>query len=217
MSFNSAKSILQAFKILEREFDITTKTELRCNNNYQLLVAIMLSAQATDKSVNNITERLFASLRSPQDAIDIGVNGINNLIKTINYHNIKAEHIVEMSKQLMSKFDGNVPRTFNDLISLSGVGRKTANLVLSIAFGRPTIAVDTHVFRVSNRLGWVDAKNVLETERQLLQNVPAKKHILINALLIPFGRKYCKAIKPKCSQCKLRQFCKEYNKNLCSR
>lgn len=211
MNSESIENISRIFKILKQEFDIEAKTELNYSNNYQLLISIVLSAQATDKTVNKVTKRLFTFLKSPQDAIDMGTIKLNNLIEKINYHNVKAKHIIEMSSQLIGRFHGDVPKTFNDLMSLSGVGRKTANLVLSIAFGQSTIAVDTHVFRVSNRLGLAKAKNVLDTEKQLAQNVPVEKHALINALLIPFGRKYCKAIKPNCAQCKIKRFCKSYN------
>ena len=205
-------SIDDIFKILLLEFDNNIDTQLWYKNNYQLLVAIMLSAQATDKGVNKITDKLFLVLKKPKDAIQLGEQKINEYIKTINYHNTKSKHIVKMSKQLIDNFNGEVPNNFDDLISLAGVGRKTANLVLSIAFKQANIAVDTHVFRVSNRIGLTNAKNVLETEKQLSKIVPFKFHRQINNLLIPFGRKYCRAIGPKCQDCPIKKFCSNYKK-----
>ena len=183
-------------------------SELRYNNHYQLLVSIMLSAQMTDAGVNNVTKELFSKLKSPHDAIQLGEAQINQYIKHINYHNTKSKHIVKMSGQLIENFKSTIPNTFQELITLAGVGRKTANLFLSLAYKQNRIAVDTHVFRVSNRLGLVNAKNPYDTERQLTHNVPETLHRQINMLLIPFGRKYCKAIKPQCIQCPLRGYCK---------
>ena len=197
------------FHILSSEFDTNIDTELRYYNNYQLLVAIMLSAQATDNSVNKITDKLFLAIKTPEDAIKLGDKKINSYIKTINYHNTKSENIVKMSRQLIDNFNSKVPDDFDDLISLSGVGRKTANLVLSIAFKQQKIAVDTHVFRVANRIGLANAKNVVKTEEQLKKNIPEVFHRQINNLLIPFGRKYCKAIKPQCNDCPIAHFCKK--------
>ena len=202
------KDVNFIFKILSNEFDSKIDTALFYKNNYQLLVAIILSAQMTDKGVNKITDKLFSVLSSPEDAIKLGKHKINQYIKTINYHNVKSEYIVKMSKQLLDNFNGIVPNKFEDLISLAGVGRKTANLVLSIAFKKSKIAVDTHVFRVSNRLGLAKAKNTLKTEEQLTKNVPSTFHRQINNLLIPFGRKYCRAINPKCEHCPLKKYCK---------
>jgi len=209
----SKKEILYIFNALSEEFNDNVDTELFYDNNYQLLVAIMLSAQATDKSVNNITDKLFKIIKTPQDTIKLGFSKLNEYIKTINYHNTKAQHILKASQQIIDNFNSKVPQDFNSLISLSGVGRKTANLMMSIAFKQPYIAVDTHVFRVANRIGMVDAKNVLQTELQLLKNVPVEKHRQINSLLIPFGRKYCKALNPKCHQCKFQKICKYYLTN----
>ena len=197
------------FHILSSEFDTNIDTELRYYNNYQLLVAIMLSAQATDNSVNKITDKLFLAIKTPEDAIKLGDKKINSYIKTINYHNTKSKNIVKMSRQLIDNFNSKVPDDFDDLISLSGVGRKTANLVLSIAFKQRKIAVDTHVFRVANRIGLANAKNVVKTEEQLQKNIPEVFHRQINNLLIPFGRKYCKAIKPRCKDCPIANFCKK--------
>ena len=205
--------IKEIFEILEKDYRTDIDTELKYENNYQLLVAIMLSAQATDKGVNRATTKLFSLLKTPQDALKLGFDKINELIKTINYHNVKAKHIIELSKMLIDKFNSVVPNNFEDLTSLAGIGRKTANLVLSIAFKQNKIAVDTHCFRVANRIGITRAKNVLESEMQLTKNVPENKHRLINQLLVQFGRDICNAKNPKCDKCKLRKYCKYY-KNL---
>ena len=200
--------ILAVFDILEEEFSSFEDTELKYDNNYQLLVAVMLSAQATDFGVNKVTKKLFPVLKSPEDAIKLGIDGINNYIRSINYHNVKAKHIFQMSQQIISQFNNKIPCKFEELILLKGVGRKTANVFLSVAFKKNTIAVDTHVFRVSNRIGIVKAKTPLETEIQLANNVPTKKHRKINPLLIQFGRQYCKAKNPKCSECPIKKYCK---------
>ena len=205
--------IKEIFEILEKDYRTDIDTELKYENNYQLLIAIMLSAQATDKGVNKATKELFKVLKTPQDALKLGFDKINELIKTINYHNVKAKHIIELSKMLIDKFNSVVPNNFEDLTSLAGIGRKTANLVLSIAFKQNKIAVDTHCFRVANRIGITRAKNVLESEMQLTKNVPENKHRLINQLLVQFGRDICNAKNPKCDKCNLRKYCKYY-KNL---
>lgn len=204
----SGKEIDALFQQLEKEFDSDIDTALWYSNNYQLLVAIMLSAQMTDAGVNKVTDNLFQILHKPQDAIRLGFETLNQMIKNINYHNTKAKHIIRMSRQLCDGFNGDVPDNFDDLVSLAGVGRKTANLIMSIAFKQPYIAVDTHVFRVANRIGLAKATNVLNTELQLKQRVPLSKHREVNNLLIPFGRKYCKAINPRCKACPMRTFCK---------
>ncbi len=204
----SQQEIIEIFGFLRGLYGTDIDTELWYSNVYQLLVAVMLSAQATDKSVNKITSLLFAKIKTPQDAVKLGADEINEIIKTINYHNVKSKNVVKMSEQLIEKHGGEVPQNFDDLVNLSGVGRKTANLVLSLAFKQNRIAVDTHCFRVANRLGIVKADNVLKTEKQLTKNVPQDLHREINNLLIPFGREYCKAIKPKCKACKLRHLCK---------
>ena len=207
----SYKEIDVFFQKLEQEFDKDVDTALRYDNNYQLLVAIMLSAQMTDAGVNKVTDKLFSALHAPQDAIQLGFEKLNQMIKSINYHNTKAKNIIQMSQQLCDDFHGEVPSNFDDLILLAGVGRKTANLVMSIAFKKPYIAVDTHVFRVANRIGLTKATNVLDTELQLKQRVHQAKHREINNLLIPFGRKYCKALNPQCKVCPMRELCKYKN------
>ena len=202
------------FETLIKRYQTNSKTELQYYNNYQLLVAIMLSAQSTDKQVNRITDKLFKKLKTPKDAIKLGFDEINKLIKGVNYHNMKAKHIIEMSQRLIEVFGGGVPNNMNDLTSLAGVGRKTANLVLNIAFGKSTIAVDTHVFRVAERIGLTtNSKNPFDSEKQLSKNVPQKYHEFINETLILLGREFCTARKCKCENCPVKEWCRYY-KNL---
>ena len=200
--------ISDIFKILSKEFNDNVETELVYFNNFQLLIAVMLSAQSTDKQVNKVVEKLFDIVKEPDDVVKLGYEKLNEIIKTINYHNVKSRNIVETSKKIIKNFNNKVPNNLEDLMSLNGVGRKTANLVLSIAFKQNRIAVDTHVFRVSNRIGITKAKTPLETELQMYDKVDVENQRKINTLLIQLGRKYCKAIKPKCNQCPLRKYCK---------
>ena len=201
------KEINYIFETLKKEYNNFEDTELRYFNHYQLLISIMLSAQATDRSVNLATQKLFQILQTPEDAIKLGYEKINNYIKTINYHNIKSQNIIKLSKKLIDEYKSKVPDNFKDLVKLNGIGRKTANVFLNIAYNKSTIAVDTHVFRSSNRLGIVKAKNVIETEEQLIKNVNYKYHKDINKLLVLFGRYVCKAKNPHCLDCKFNKFC----------
>ena len=141
------KEINYIFETLKKEYNNFEDTELRYFNHYQLLISIMLSAQATDRSVNLATQKLFQILQTPEDAIKLGYEKINNYIKTINYHNIKSQNIIKLSKKLIDEYKSKVPDNFKDLVKLNGIGRKTANVFLNIAYNKSTIAVDTHVFR----------------------------------------------------------------------
>ncbi|MDR1425838.1 MAG: endonuclease III [Rickettsiales bacterium] len=201
------QKIGKIFSILAKEYDQRGLTELSYSNPYTLLVSVMLSAQSTDVGVNRVTSKLFRVVQTPEDAVNLGFDGLRELIKSINYNNTKAKHILSTSRKLIETFDSKVPGNMTDLVSLDGVGRKTANIVLNIIFGIPTIAVDTHVFRVSNRLGIAKAKTVLETERQLLKTIPKKYIAQANNFLVLFGRYQCKALKPLCSSCALRTYC----------
>jgi endonuclease-3 len=206
------KKINKIFKILKEKYGNTELTELNYKNNYTLLVATLLSAQATDKSVNECTRKLFEIADTPPKMLEIGEDDLKILIKTINYYNTKAKHIIELSKSIVEKFNGLVPSNRDDLESLAGVGRKTANIILNIAFNQPNIAVDTHVFRVSNRIGITDAKNVIESEQQLFKIIPKKYIQNVNHWLVLFGRYECKAKKPNCDSCEIKKYCKEFNK-----
>ena len=183
------------------------KTELESVNTYTLLVAVICSAQATDAGVNKATRSLFPIVDTPQKMLDLGEKGLRDYIKTIGLFNSKAKNVIAMSRILMEKHDGEVPGTLEELQSLPGVGRKTANVILNCAFGQPTMAVDTHVFRVSNRIGLVKAKNVEETERQLLKCIPKEWLFHAHHWLILHGRYVCKARKPECWRCVIADVC----------
>ena len=204
------KDVEEIFKLLESRYKRDALIELEYINGYTLLVSVILSAQMTDAGVNKATEPLFKIVKTPEDMLKLGEEGLKKYIKSINYYNTKAKHIIEMSQQLVDKFNSQVPDDFDAMLTLSGVGRKTANVVLNILYEKPRIGVDTHVFRVSNRLGIVKADNVLETEKQLTKNVSEKYLRFINNYLVLFGRYECKATKPKCDGCILQKYCKFY-------
>ena len=186
--------------------------ELEFSNNFELLIAVMLSAQCTDKRVNTVTKTLFQKYRNPQDFAKANINELEQEIFSCGFYHNKAKNIISASQDIIDKFDGQVPDNFEDLISLSGVGRKTANVVLAVGFGRDAIAVDTHVFRVSNRLGIAKANNPLSCEKQLQAAISQDKWSHFHHLLVLFGRYHCKAIKPNCSDCGLKNLCEYYNK-----
>lgn len=205
--------INRILKILEEKYGSNDLTELDYINDYTLLVAVILSAQATDKGVNLATKKLFKIVKTPEEMINLGFEKLNEYIKTINYHNNKAKNIINMSKKLVKNFNSKLPGNMKDLTSLDGVGRKTANIILNIVFKKPAIAVDTHVFRVSNRLGITNATNVKESEKQLMKIVPKKYIRNLNNNLVMFGRYECKALKPQCSSCGLSQYCDYFKDN----
>ncbi|WP_370931473.1 endonuclease III [Bartonella sp. DGB1] len=189
------------------------KTELNYNNNYSLLVAVVLSAQATDVSVNKATKDLFKLVSTPQDMLDLGIVKLEQYIKTIGLWREKAKNIILLSKSLVDNFNGNVPNNLTDLMSLAGVGRKTANVVLNTAFGQNTIAVDTHIFRLSRRLGLSDGSNPLAVEKDLLRAIPDKYIYNAHHWLVLHGRYICKARKPLCNECFLTKICLYYKNN----
>ena len=187
-------------------------TELRYQSNFELLVAVILSAQATDVSVNKATEQLFRVASTPKAIVDLGESRLKRYIKTIGLFNTKAANIVKMAKVLLERHDGEVPRTRAELEALPGVGRKTANVILNTAFGEPTIAVDTHIFRLANRTGLAPGKNVLEVERRLDRVTPAQFKRDAHHWLILHGRYVCKARKPECARCVIADLCEYRNK-----
>ena len=176
-------------------------TELQHSNPFELLISVILSAQATDKSVNKVTPALFANYPDPASMQAAGEFEVLSHIRTIGLAPTKAKHVVKTCGQLVELHGGNVPRTREALEALAGVGRKTANVILNTAFGEPTIAVDTHIFRVSNRTGLAPGKDVLQVERKLLEVVPRKYRKDAHHLLILHGRYTCKARTPECGQC----------------
>lgn len=182
-------------------------TELEYSSPFELLAAVLLSAQATDVGVNKATRKLFPIANTPQAIIDLGVDGLKDKIKTIGLFNTKAENLMKTCQMLVDLHNGEVPEDRESLEALPGVGRKTANVVLNTAFGQPTMAVDTHIFRVSNRTGIAPGKNVLEVEKRLIRLVP--KEFLIDAhhWLILHGRYVCVARKPRCGACLIEDLC----------
>jgi len=190
-----------------RELDPHPKTELEYRSPFELLIAVMLSAQATDVSVNKATRRLFPLASTPQALLALGEEGIKRYINTIGLFNAKARHVMATCRILVEQYGGEVPRERDALESLPGVGRKTANVVLNTAFGEPTIAVDTHIFRVANRTGLARGANPLAVERALLKNVPKPFVQDAHHWLILHGRYVCKARRPACWQCVVRPYC----------
>lgn len=189
----------------------SAETELHYENNYQLLVAVILSAQCTDKRVNLITPRLFEDFPTIEVMAASSQEEVFEYIKSCSYPNNKAKSLVGMAQKLISDYGGEIPSQMDDLLTIPGVGRKTANVMLSVAFDKPAMAVDTHVFRVANRIGLTNnSKTPLETERELMKNIP--EHLIARAhhWLILHGRYICVARKPKCEICGLREWCKYY-------
>ncbi|WP_417345916.1 endonuclease III [Ferrimonas sp.] len=182
-------------------------TELEFSNPYELLVAVALSAQATDVSVNKATRNLFPAANTPQAMLDLGAEGVKEYIKTIGLYNTKAENVIKAAQILVDKHGGEVPEDRGALEALPGVGRKTANVVLNTAFGWPTIAVDTHIYRVSNRTKFAMGKNVDQVEQKLLKVVPAEFKVDVHHWLILHGRYTCLARKPRCGSCIIEDLC----------
>ncbi|ORU92491.1 MAG: endonuclease III [Cycloclasticus sp. symbiont of Bathymodiolus heckerae] len=187
------------------------ETELNYSSDFELLIAVILSAQATDKGVNKATAKLYPVANTPRAIFNLGETGLKQYIKTIGLFNTKGSNIIKTCKILMEQHGSVVPQTRKELEALPGVGRKTANVVLNTAFGFPTIAVDTHIFRVSNRTKIAMGKNVLDVERKLEKHVPSQFKLDAHHLLILHGRYTCIARKPRCSSCVIEDLC-EFNK-----
>ena len=194
-----------------RDLDPSPNTELHYHSPFQLLISVILSAQATDISVNKATDKLYPVANTPESILALGVEGITPYIKTIGLYNSKAKNIIETCRILIDEHDGEVPRTREALEKLPGVGRKTANVVLNTAFGEPTIAVDTHIFRVCNRTGLAPGKTPLAVEKGLLRMTPEEFRKDAHHWLILHGRYVCKARKPLCGSCPIIDWC-EYRK-----
>jgi len=190
----------------------TAETELNYSNPFELLVAVILSAQCTDKRVNIVTEKLFRIYPDAFAMSRASIDEVFDLIRSISYPNNKAKHLVGMASMLLEKFGGKVPSEISDLIQLPGVGRKTANVIVSVVFDKPAMAVDTHVFRVSNRIGLTtSAKTPLETEKQLMKYIPTELVAISHHWIILHGRYICTARSPKCLNCGIKDYCKYYN------
>lgn len=190
------------------------ETELNYDNPYQLLVAVILSAQCTDKRVNMVTPELFRAFPVPEVLAVATSDEVFHYIRSISYPNNKAKHLVGMAKMLVNDFKGVVPSEIEELVKMPGVGRKTANVIASVVYEKPAMAVDTHVFRVSNRLGLTtNSKTPLETEKQLIKYIPENKVAVAHHWLILHGRYICIARNPKCGECGLREYCKYFQTN----
>ena len=205
------KNILEIIKDVNQLYE-NPKCELMFSSNYELLVAVILSAQCTDKRVNHVTRELFKEYNTPEKMITLSQDGLESKIHSCGFFHNKAKHILEASKDLLDRFGGEIPNDKKQLKTLAGVGEKTANVVLATAFGIPAIAVDTHVFRVSNRLGLANSKDILKTQKQLERNLPKDMWIKFHYALVLHGRYVCKSQNPKCSECKLSKNCKFFKK-----
>ncbi|NKA16731.1 MAG: endonuclease III [Alphaproteobacteria bacterium] len=183
------------------------KTSLKYRNQFTLLTSVVLSAQCTDTNVNNVTKNIYKKYFTPKHFAGLGITRIKGMIKSIGLFNMKAKNLYNLSKILVKKYKNKVPNNFEDLINLPGVGRKTANVVLNAAFNKPTIAVDTHVFRVSNRTGLTKGKNPNQVEKQLLQILPNKYLKKAHHLILLHGRYVCKSRNPACTKCVINKIC----------
>jgi endonuclease-3 len=197
---------LKLIKLLNRSIK-NPKTSLRYRNQFTLLTSVVLSAQCTDVNVNNVTKKIYKKYYTPKHFVNLGINKIRNLIKNIGLFNNKAKNIYNLSKILFEKYQSKVPNKFEDLISLPGVGRKTANVVLNAAFDKATIAVDTHVFRVANRTGLCNGKTPEKVENQLLKILPVEYIKKAHHLILLHGRYVCKARSPLCKICVINKIC----------
>lgn len=197
---------LKIFNVLKEDYP-NPKTELFFEDPFQLLIAVILSAQCTDERVNSVTPTLFRLFPTPQKLAKAEPKEVEKIIHSCGFYKNKTKAIIHTAQNLVSRFGGNIPDTMDELTSLSGVGRKTASVILNQAFDKPAIAVDTHVARVSFRLGWTQSKNPTIIERDLKQLLPENLWALVNGTLILHGRRICKARKPLCSDCRISKFC----------
>lgn len=212
-ALRSANETLAIMEIFNKR-DSNPRCELNYKNAYTLLVAVVLSAQSTDKGVNRATEKLFEIVDTPQRMLDLGIENLKKHIKTIGLYNNKAKSIMSLSKDLVEKYNGEVPHDRTALENLAGVGRKTANVVLNVWFNEPTLAVDTHVFRVARRLNISQGKTPLDVEKDLLQVLPPVYAKKANHWLVLFGRYICKAQNPDCQACPIADYCYSADKKI---
>ena len=205
----------KAFKLIEllNKSIKNPKTSLKYRNQFTLLTSVVLSAQCTDVNVNNVTKNIYKKYYTPKHFVKLGINKIRNLIKSIGLFNNKAKNLYFLSKILLEKHQGKIPNKFEQLILLPGVGRKTANVVLNEAFNKPTIAVDTHVFRVANRTGLSNGKNPEQVENDLLKILPRKNIKKAHHLILLHGRYTCKSRNPLCKKCVINKICLYKGKN----
>lgn len=207
------KEVIEILEILEKYIP-NPKSDLEYTNAYTLLVAVVLSAQSTDKGVNKATKELFKAADNPQSMLNLGIDKLKEYIKTIGLYNNKAKSIISLSEDLVKKFNGAVPDSREELETLSGVGRKTANVVLNVWFKKPTLAVDTHVSRVAQRLDLSHGKTPLQIELDLEKIIPDRYKLHAHHFLILFGRYTCKAVKPMCEICPVSHLCYSKDKRI---
>ena len=207
------KEIINKIFTIWQSNDQNPTTELTFVNDYTLLVAVVMSAQSTDVQVNKVTDALFKKIDNPNDMVKLGVENLKQYINKVGLFNSKAKNIIALSQILLEKYDGKIPQTLEELEKLPGVGRKTANVVMNCAFGAKTIGVDTHVFRLSNRIGLAKGKTPIEVEKKLLKKVPEQFKLHAHHWMILHGRYICKAQKPNCEKCNIKYYCKYYAKN----
>ncbi len=198
--------------VILKELYPEAKSELDFSNPFELLIAVILSAQCTDKRVNQVTSKLFKAFKTPEDFLQLSVEELGVWIKSCGFYNTKSKNIMETCRILAEEYNGEIPTDRDQLMKLPGVGRKTANVVVSNVFGEPAIAVDTHVFRVSNRIGLAAADNVNKTEDQLMKRIPRDQWSDAHHWIILHGRRVCKARKPLCPECPLTEYCLYYKK-----
>jgi endonuclease III len=199
------------FKTLEQDHQPTMLEQLKDHSPFQLLIATLLSARTKDSTVIPIVKELFKKYKTPVDFFNIEIKNLEKLIFKIGFYRVKSKNIQNLSKILIEKYNNEVPSTLDKLVSLPGVGRKTANCVLTYVYDKPAIAVDIHVHRISNRLGWVKTKNELETEKELMKLLPKKDWKKVNKLFVDHGQRICLPRKPQCCKCRIKQYCKSYN------
>ncbi|WP_352417977.1 endonuclease III [Proteiniborus sp.] len=207
------KKIIEVLDILDATYP-DAACELKHNNAFELLIATILSAQSTDKRVNIVTEELFKKYKTPKDFLKLTEEQLGEKIRSIGFYRTKSKNILKLCEILVNEYESNVPSSREELMKLPGVGRKTANVVLSNAFGQNAIAVDTHVFRVSNRIGLASSENVHDTEEDLMKNIKENQWSKAHHLLIFHGRRICKARKPLCDICPLTDYCLYYKENV---
>ncbi|AEX85448.1 endonuclease III [Marinitoga sp. 1135] len=205
----SKSEIKKILKILSETYP-ESKTALKYSNNFELLIAVMLSAQTTDNQVNKVTPELFKRFKTPYDFAKLNPEELEEYIKGVGLYKTKSKNIIKTCQILVEKYNGEIPQTREELMELPGVGRKTANVILSVAFGKDAIAVDTHVFRVANRIGLANAKDVKKTEEDLMKVIPKNLWGQAHHWLIYHGRNICKARNPKCDICPIKELC-DYN------
>ena len=205
--------LIKVLKILEREYErwnapVVTLIAQHTNDPFKVLVSALISTRTKDETTAEACKRLFDVVKGPQDLLEIPIDELERLIYPVGFYKTKAKHLKELAEDLVQRFGKRVPDNFEDLISLKGVGRKVANLVLADGFGKPVICVDTHVHRITNRWGLIKTKNVEQTEKELMKVVPEEYRRLMNRLLVAFGQRICRPVGPRCDECPVSKYCK---------